>query len=177
MIGNRILLHWKEPRHAYRHFSKQINWKHRARSLAKYAGKWLAAGLLLTAALVVFRGRFNAEDLKLILAFSALFVFLGIFIWFASLLMTIITPEISLREKDIMITSEIGITIISYKEIESCRIIKTKIDETEFDVLEFKGGRGGNELFAVEIAENIKNEDIIDILRDRNIPVNRELPF
>lgn len=174
MIGNRVLLHWKEPRHAYRHFSKQINWKHRACSLAKYAGKWLAAALLLTTALVVFRWRFNGEDLKLILAFSALFVFLGVFIWFASLLMTIITPEISLREKDVIITSEIGITLIAYKEIESCRIIKGKAGERDFDVLEIKGQRGE---LVFEIAENIENEDIINIIRDRNIPFSGELLF
>jgi hypothetical protein len=173
MIGNRVLLKWKEPRYVLQQIKKQTSWKDWSLIFGKLVGKCALGGLVVGVIIEIIssiRLGFNNVDhfinLSLFTAFGVVF---GILAALISIVDLRAAPEVSIREKDIMIMTVNGEATISYKEIQSCSIVNNKVEEKEYCILEIKEWNGNTDF--IEIDSNIKIEDITEILKSKNIQV------
>jgi hypothetical protein len=174
MFGNKVLLRWKEPRSALEQVKKQLTWKNWAIGFGRLTAKFTLGGLavgIVVAILASFGGHFRSFDFLIVLSifagFGAALGILGGLITLANLL---ISPEVTIREKGIGIFTAHGETFFfPFQNIQNCSIEKHHIEEKEVYFLVI-GNRKGNESF-IEIAPNIKSDDIIEILKTKNIEV------
>lgn len=175
MLGNRVLLKWKEPCFALKQSVGQSTVKDFFVSYGKFAWK-LALGIFVLLSMIRWfssksnRSFFQWETL------AATFLFLIVFsiIWliqFASYIF--VNPEVSLREKDIFYMTVSGGTKIRYKDIKSCSFSKVKINEQDFEVLEVRYWNG-EEAF-IEIDPKIETGKVAEILKSRNIEIKPSL--
>ena len=173
MLGNRVLLKWKEPRYVLQQIKKQTSWKDWSVIFGKKVGKCALGGLavgLIIEIVESIRFGFNNVDhfinLSLPTAFGLVF---GIISMLISIADFSVSPEVSMREKDIMIMTVNGAANISYKEIQSCSIVNNRVEENEYCILEIKEWNGNTDF--IEIDPNIKIEDITEIFKSKNIQI------
>jgi len=164
------LLRWKEPRFAYKNEKKQISWKQWLIMLTKFVSKYALAGLVIAILIEIFRSGKIPHSNSQMLIFVGIFAALGMFFWFLGLLVDFKSPEISMREKGILIyTPPDNYFGVAYETIQSCSFVKNKIGELEYNILEIKD-IDGNMAF-VEIDPNVKIEDITEILESKNVRI------
>jgi hypothetical protein len=174
MIRNRILLKWKEPRFAYKYAKKQISQKDWLVAFTKFVGKFTLAGMIIDIGIQIFRSSKIPYSALELLMFTGFSTFAGIFFGFLFLIIDRKSPQVSIREKGIMfMAADGGWASMPYKTIQSCSIVKNKIEEKEFDILEIKLWDGNT--FYIEIDPNTKTESVVKILKSKEIQIKPSL--
>jgi hypothetical protein len=178
MFGNKILLRWKEPRSRLEQVKKQLTWKNWTISFGKLVVKFSLGGLavgIVIGILASFGGHFRSFDFLIVsLIFAVFGAGLGVVGGLVTLANLLISPEVTIREKGIGVLTAHGETLFfPFQNIQDCSIEKQYIEEKAVYFLVIKN-RKENESF-IEIAPNIKSDDIIEILKTKNIEVKSSL--
>ena len=173
MFGNKVLLNWKEPRHALNFVKNRSTWQDWTIPALKLIGKFALGGAMLAAIILIIVASIRHESGTVDVVFLPILIFVGaaVVLGLLAVLVTLldlkISPDVSVREKDILVIAVSGAVSVSYKDIESFEIIRTKIDEEEFNVLEIKHLSGDTS--GIEIAQSIETQNLIEILKSKNI--------
>lgn len=179
MFGDRVLLKWKEPRYAQQRMVKQTSWREWAVMFGKFMGIYALGGLVIGFIIDIFvligKGFvFGAYLIGLLLLIAGAGAFFGLLAGLITFRNLTELPEVIVSEKGIVTKFFSGDYLAaSCQEIQSCRIVKTKVEEQEVEVLEINF-RNGNEA-GIEIAPNIDSDAIIEILKTKNIQIQPAL--
>jgi hypothetical protein len=175
MFWNKVLLNWQEPRFAQKYIAQHLRFKDYFKFWSKMALKWAVGTYVVFWILRWLSPRKTTSffDLEL-LAIVLLVVGMISLLWLINLLSSKLSkPNVSLREKDILIISVEQTASFSYKELESFCFQKMNLDGTEYFVLNIKNW-DSNESF-IEIDPRISNESIIEILKSKNVRMKTPL--
>lgn len=178
MIGNRTLLSWTEPRTELKYIRKQLSRKDWLRLFGKGIGKYSLGGFIL-AVILSFAAYLKFGTLKegtftTFLIFVGSGMILGIIAALQTVLKVYDYSAVSIREKDVFLASTGNDPIrIPYEEIQNCSIGKQNLEEKELLFLEIKFW--DNSIIAVEIAPTVKTDDIIEVLKSKNVRVTPSL--
>ena len=175
MLGNRVLLKWKEPRFAKKYIFSQLTAKDYISAYAGFIWKWALGSLLVFSFFrrISPRSDYSFFDLEILAIVLVIVACLSI-VWLLRLFGNIFADSmVSLREKDILTMSAEGGFNLKYKDIQSCSIGKVAVNDREFNILEIKDW-DGNESF-VEIEPTIENEKIVEILKSKNVRIEPSL--
>lgn len=176
MFWNKTLLKWEEPRFAEKFVIKQLRLIDYLKSLGKFSLKLFFASYIFIWFIGWLAGKRPSNPLLSLdlMLLALMIVGCYLFIWLVTFAASKLSkPQVSLREKGLLyITFEGGINI-PYKMMESFSIIKTKLDENDFYVLNIKDWKG-NESF-IEIDPKINKEMVAEILKSKNIQMKNPL--
>ncbi len=169
------MLKWRDPRFAYKHTSKQISWKQWLMNFCVYTATLAVIGLVIG----FFVNLFSSDKVSYLdwrfLVFGVFGAFLGMFFWILGRLIDLRSPEISMLEKGIsMWEPPDTYSSIDYQEIQCCGVVKNKIDELEYNILEIKNWEGKE--VSIEIDPKINIEEITEILKSKNVQIKSSLP-
>ena len=168
------MLKWKEPRYAQKYAVKQLTAKDYLTEYGKFIWKWIVGSFVVFSIIRWLSPRevnsfFDLEILSIVLVV----VVAMSLIWLIYAAANSETPEISLREKDVLYMSISGAVKIRYKDIQSCSIGKANFNEQEFNFLEIKHYDGN--VGYIEVDPSIKIEEIIEILKNSKVQVKSSL--
>lgn len=175
MIRNRTLFSWTEPRTELKHIRTQLSWTDWLKLFGKAVGKYSLGGFILAvilnfAAYLKF-GTLKEGTFTTFLIFVGSGMILGIIAALQTVLKVYDNSTVSIREKDILVVSTGNdlIMTIPYKEIQNCSIGKQNLEEKELLFLEIKFW--DNSIIPVEIAPTVETDDIIQVLKSKNVRV------
>jgi hypothetical protein len=170
-LRNKLLLKWRAPHYMIKHLKKEVPLTERLKiQLHAYLRLTVKCLLLVSAAWVIFR--LVRQDGFLISWIPiATGVGAGLLLSLVSWVSSLAPSEVQVREKNIVIVEATGASVIPYKDVQSCTLREVNLGGQRFEVLELKYWDG--EECTLEIANNLKGDEILERLRQQGLQVRR----